>query len=89
MGRSGIVIETVDIPQESIVSELQTQSTFGFREVSGKSLVLNDTEGGADVSDIISFLAARSVKIAQAGRKEASLEELYATILEKAEADNE
>jgi hypothetical protein len=38
-----------------------------------------------EISDIISFLAGRGVKIEEAIRKEASLEEMYSTILKEAE----
>ncbi len=89
MGRSGIVIEIAGTPPPSLIDDLKQQPRLGFREASGNSLVFNDDEGGVGVSDIIGFLAAKGVKIEQAGRREASLEELYATILKKAEGDHE
>jgi len=87
MGRSGIVIETSDIIPNSILEELKKQAKLGFRDASGKSLFFTPEEGAAEVSDIISFLAGQGVKIEQAGRREASLEELYASILKEVEQD--
>ena len=81
MGRSGIVIETGDIVPDSVLEELKKQSKLGFRDASGTSLFFTPEEGAAEVSDIIAFLSGQGVKIEQAGRHEASLEELYASIL--------
>jgi ABC-2 type transport system ATP-binding protein len=85
LGRSGIVIETSGGISDSILEELKKQTKFGFRDVSGTSLFFENREGTAGVSDIISFLAGHGVKIEQAGRREASLEDLYSSILKEAE----
>jgi hypothetical protein len=42
-------------------------------------------KGGADVSDVISFLTQRGARIEQVVRRDASLEEIYTTILREAE----
>jgi ABC-2 type transport system ATP-binding protein len=85
MGRSGIVIETSGGIPDTILEELKKQPKLGFRDVSGTALFFTPEEGAARVSDIIAFLSGNGVKIEQAGRREASLEELYASILKEAE----
>lgn len=83
MGQNGVVIETSSIIQESILQELKNQTRLGFREIQGNKLFFDDSN--AEVSDIIGFLSGLGVKIEQAVRHEASLEELYSSILQKAE----
>jgi ABC-2 type transport system ATP-binding protein len=87
MGRSGVVIETGGSVPDAVLEELKKQPQLGFRDASGKSLFFTPEEGAAGVSDIIGFLAERGVKIEQAGRREASLEELYSSILKEAEQE--
>jgi ABC-2 type transport system ATP-binding protein len=84
MGRSGIVIETSAGISDSVVEELKKQVKLGFRDLAGTSLVFDAGEGAAAVSDIISFLSEHGVKIEKAGRREASLEDLYSSILKEA-----
>jgi ABC-2 type transport system ATP-binding protein len=84
MGRSGIVIETSGGISDSVVEELKKQVKLGFRDLAGTSLVFDAGEGAAAVSDIISFLSEHGVKIEKAGRREASLEDLYSSILKEA-----
>ena len=52
--------------------------------MNGKSLIFSPPEG-TEVSDIISILAGQGVKIEEALRKEASLEEMYSAILKETE----
>jgi len=87
MGRSGIVIETDGAISETVIKELHNQTKLGFRDVTGNSIFFTPEEGAAEVSDIVSFLAGKGVRIEQAGRREASLEELYASILKEAEQE--
>jgi len=84
MGSGAVIIETVqDIP-ESLLTELKNLSHFGLKEKNERALVFSPREG-TEISDIISFLASRSVKIEEAVKKEASLEEMYAAILKEVE----
>lgn len=85
MGRSGIFIEVSSGITDTVLDELMQQQQFGFRSQSGNELFFAPEEGVAEVSDIIAFLSAHNVKIEQAGRQEASLEELYTSILKEAE----
>src|SRR4030065_1175997 len=84
MGSGAVIIETVqDIP-ESLLTELKNLSRFGFKEKNERTLFFSPREG-TEISDIISFLASRGVKIEEALKKEASLEEMYAAILKEVE----
>ncbi len=85
MGKSDITIEIAGAVPENIFGELRERPQFGFREMSGKSLIFEPDEGGATVGDIVNFLATRGVMIEKAGKKEASREEMYATILKEVE----
>ena len=85
MGRSGIVIEVSSSITDAVLEELKKQTRLGFRDFSDNNLFFTPEEGAAEVSDIIGFLAGHGVKIEQAGRQEASLEELYASILKEVE----
>jgi len=87
MGKSSIIIEITGAVPENVFRELKEKSQFGFREMSGKSLIFEPGEGDATVGDIVSFLATRGVMIEKAGKKEASLEEMYATILGEVEQE--
>jgi ABC-2 type transport system ATP-binding protein len=84
MGSGVVIIETVqDIP-ESLLAEIKKLSHFGLKEKNERTLVFSPQEG-TEISDIISFLTSRSIKIDEAVKKEASLEEMYAAILEEVE----
>ena len=85
MGRSGIIVEASAGITKALLEELKKQPKLGFREASGKTLLFESGEGFAEVSDIIGFLAGHGVKIEKVGRREASLEDLYAAILREAE----
>ena len=85
MGSGGVVIEiTKNIP-ESLLAELKKLDRLGFQKKKKTSLFFSPRQG-TGVSDIISLLASRGVKIEEAVKKEASLEEMYASILKEAEA---
>jgi ABC-2 type transport system ATP-binding protein len=85
MGRSSVVIDTSAGVTESILDELRKQPELGFREAVGTTLLFEGGERAIAASDIIEFLAMRGVKIEKVDRQEASLEDLYASILKEAE----
>jgi ABC-2 type transport system ATP-binding protein len=85
MGQSGIVIKTSSGITDAVLEQLKQQPRLGFRDARGTNLFFTPQEGAADVSDIISYLTQNGVRIEQAGRQEASLEELYASILKEVE----
>lgn len=85
MGKSAIAVETKDVITEPVLEQLQAQKQIGFQGVKGSTLLFDSGEEAAEVSDIIGFLAGLGVKIERVGKREASLEDLYANILEEAE----
>ncbi len=84
MGSGTIIIKTVQYIPESLITELKNLSHFGLKEKKERALVFSPREG-TEISDIISFLASRGVRIEEAVKKEASLEEMYAAILKEVE----
>ena len=85
MGKSGIFIKTKGGIADAVLEALKKEKKLGFRELSGTSLIFQPEEGAAEVSDIVGFLAGQGVKIEGAGRREASLEDLYSSILKEVE----
>jgi len=84
MGRGGAIIEIAGKIPDSLLAELKSIENLGFQKKSKTSLTFSPREGKG-VSDIISFLSSRGIKIEEAIKKEASLEEMYAAILKEAE----
>ncbi len=85
MGRSSIVVEISSSMSESLLDNLKKQTGLGFFDFRSNSLFFESGAGAAEVSDIIGYLAGQGVKIENVGRREASLEDLYSTILKEAE----
>ena len=84
MGKSGIIIRSSgDIPDE-VIKEIKRSSGLGLKEVKDSNFVFMP-EKGTETSDIISFLSSRGVKVEEAIKQEASLEEMYSNILKEAE----
>ena len=79
-----VEIETTEAIAEPLFSELKSLSHLGLQERKGKSLTFFLQEG-VRVPDIVSLLVRRGVEIEGVSRKEASLEEIYSTILRKVE----
>lgn len=84
MSRGTVVIKTVHNIPESLQAELESLPDFGLQEKNERGLIFSPLKG-MDISDIISFLTGRGVKIEEAIKKEASLEEMYASILKEVE----
>ena len=84
MGGGGVLIETDGSLPDGLIDELKAETRLGFHEQSGTTLLF-DTVAGTEVSDIVGYLAGKGVKIQGASRREASLEELYASILKEVE----
>ncbi|MDD5447693.1 MAG: ABC transporter ATP-binding protein [Actinomycetota bacterium] len=84
MSNREVVIETAEITSEPLFAELKSIPRLGLQEGRGRSLIFVPQEG-VKVPEIVSFLVGRGVGIEGVSRKKASLEEIYATILEKAE----
>jgi len=84
MSKRMVIIETAQFIPESLLTELKGLSYMGLQEIKENSLIFSP-EQGTEVSDIISLLTSRGVKIQEATRKEASLEEMYSAILKETE----
>jgi ABC-2 type transport system ATP-binding protein len=78
------VIETAQPVPESILSEIKKIPQIGFREINGNGIVFEPGQG-TEVSDLIDIFTSRGIKIEQASKKEASLEEMYSAILKETE----
>lgn len=84
MGKGVVVIETAQPIPESLLTELKSLPHLGLQEKKERTLIFSPQEG-TEISDIISLLSGQGVRIEEAIRKEASLEEMYATILKEVE----
>jgi len=84
MGKSGIMIRSSgDIPGE-VINEIKKSHGLGLKEVKDSKLIFMP-EKGTETSDIINFLSSRGVRVEEAIKQEASLEEMYSNILKEAE----
>jgi len=84
MSKRMVIIETAQIIPEPLLTEIKGLSNLGLQEMKENNLIFSPQQG-TEVSDIISILTNRGIKIEEASRKEASLEEMYSTILKEAE----
>jgi ABC-2 type transport system ATP-binding protein len=84
MSKRMAIIEIAQPIQESLLAELKSLSYLGLQEMKENSLIFSPQQG-TEVSDIIGILTSRGVKIEEATRKEASLEEMYSAILKETE----
>lgn len=84
MGKHTILIETDGQISQALLVELKNLPQLGLHESKGKSLIFSPQEG-TGVTDIINLLSSRGVKIEGAIRQQATLEEMYSTILKEVE----
>jgi ABC-2 type transport system ATP-binding protein len=85
MGRSGVEVETATEITGAVIEALKKQPKLGFREAKGSVLFFDSGAGSADITEIVGCLAGLGVKIEKVGRREATLEHLYSTILKEVE----
>ena len=85
--RSGneVEIETTEAIAEPLLAELKSLSHLGLQERKDKVLTFVPQEG-VRVPDIVGLLVSRGVGIEGVNKKEASLEEIYSSILKEVEA---
>ena len=83
MSKGEVIIETLEPLEPAILAELTTLPGMLIR--SQKERTLTFSTGGNDVATVVTFLAAKGVKIEQVKKQEATLEEMYTTILKEAE----
>jgi ABC-2 type transport system ATP-binding protein len=86
MSHGEIIIETAAQLPEAILSELSGLSGVTVIGNHGLQVTLRIAKGSVETSDIISLLTRRDIKIEQVKRKEASLEEIYTSILKEVES---
>jgi len=84
--RSGnaVEIETTEAIAEPLLAELKSLSHLGLQERKDKVLTFVPQEG-VRVPDIVGLLVSRGVGIEGVNKKEASLEEIYSSILKEVE----
>jgi ABC-2 type transport system ATP-binding protein len=84
MGHGGVEIDTAEPIAPPIIVELNKLPNVSVREQRDRILTLS-AGPNVDVSVIVTLLASRGVRIEQFKRQEASLEEMYTTIVKEAE----
>ena len=84
MGKSGIVIKSSENISDKVINEIKKLPDLGLKEVKDKSLIFIPNKG-TETSDIISHLSSLGIKVEEAIKQEASLEEMYSNILKGAE----
>ncbi len=84
MGHGGVQIETVEPVAPRIIAELGKLPGFKVGEQEGTLLTLLRSQG-ADVPSAVTLLASLGVRIESVKKQEASLEEMYTTIVREAE----
>jgi ABC-2 type transport system ATP-binding protein len=83
MSRGELIIETVEPLAATLTAELADWPGIGIRDQKDRILTLAIAKT-VDVSSIVAFLVSRGVRIEQVKKQEASLEEIYTTILKEA-----
>jgi hypothetical protein len=84
MSHGEVIIETGEPVTNREMDELRKLPEVAVQSQKDRILTLS-TGKGADVSAIVSFLTSRGVRIEQVKKQEATLEEIYTTILKEAE----
>jgi ABC-2 type transport system ATP-binding protein len=84
MGQGGIEIETFEPIPQPVIAELQKMPDIAIREQQGKILTLS-ANSSIDVPSIVAFLSSKGSRVEQFKRQEASLEDLYTSIVKEAE----
>jgi ABC-2 type transport system ATP-binding protein len=86
MGGGEVVIETVVPLPDPVLDELRRHLGVGSVSRQERVITLVLAKGNIDVPGVVTFLSNRGAGIEQVKRKEASLEEIYTTILKEVEA---
>jgi ABC-2 type transport system ATP-binding protein len=86
MSRGGVNIETSEPVAQPLMEELGHLPDLTLLEQHDNWLAVA-TGANTDVSSIVTWLAAKGVKIEQVRRQEASLEEIYTTLLKETEGE--
>ncbi|MCJ7813573.1 ABC transporter ATP-binding protein [bacterium] len=84
MGKGEVIIKTAAPIPESLRTELKGLTHLGLQDQKENRLIFTPQKD-TEVSDIVSLLTGRGVKIEEVTRKEASLEEIYSAIVREVE----
>jgi ABC-2 type transport system ATP-binding protein len=84
MSHGEVMIETAQPVPADILAEVKNLTGVGIQEQIGNRLILAIGKN-MDVSGIVTLLATRNVMIEQVKKQEASLEEIYTSIVKEAE----
>jgi ABC-2 type transport system ATP-binding protein len=84
MSKSEVQIETSTPIPETVLNELLTLPGINISEVKDKTVLLS-TGDSTGIPDIVDFLVRKNVRIEQVKRREASVEEIYTSILREVE----
>ncbi|MBN2031078.1 ABC transporter ATP-binding protein [bacterium] len=84
MDRGEVVIKMAAPISESLLTELKGLTHLGLQDQKGTVLIFSPSKDTA-ISDIVSLLTEKGVKIEEVTKKEASLEELYSAIVREVE----
>ena len=84
MGRGGVEMETAGPIPPDVIAGLQNIPGLTVREQRGKTLIFS-ADHQIYASDIVVFLDSKGVKVEQFKKQEASLEEMYTSIVKEAE----
>jgi ABC-2 type transport system ATP-binding protein len=84
MSHGGVTIETAEPITLDIMAEVRGLPDIQVQEQRDNVLKLT-LNAGADVASLVTLLASRGARIEQVKKQEASLEEIYTTILKEAE----
>ncbi len=83
MNQGEVMVETAETITETILAELESQPEVSIRSKTGRTITLSLGKG-TKISDIVMLLTQRGARIEQVKRREASLEEMYTTIVREA-----
>jgi ABC-2 type transport system ATP-binding protein len=84
MSHGEVMVETTDAVPPPVIAELNALPNVRVNAQHERNLILTIGEG-TDISGIVALLSARGVKIEQFKKQQASVEEIYTTILKEAE----
>lgn len=80
MGKDTVVVQTSNVVSDTIFKKLKNMKEFGLKERNGNSLVFTPTRN-MKTQDIIAVLSKEGVEVEEFTKNEASLEEMYSSIV--------
>jgi ABC-2 type transport system ATP-binding protein len=84
MSNSEVIIETSAAIPDSMLNELHSVAGLNIQKAQEKTIILTTTEE-MSVPDVVAILVHNGVRIEQVKRREASVEEIYTSILKEVE----